>query len=341
VLVRTGPTSYVIDHCNFQNSVTYGAYLQCINSPGSGDHTIINCTFSGAPTDQLHIKSGGGLRVVNNKFNGGSQGIYIDGSVATTQGIAPLIITGNSIEGASFGILAQRPSGTEAMGAFAITGNEINCSAGIVFQASVSAPATPFAAGYRVQADALLIEAGARSRLADEYDAAQDRGEVATAGQPSIVPVGNDKPATAEQIGLSRKDVHEARIIRDAEVKEPGIISRALDQMLKANEEPTRAKDRLAYREAARPNQPERDRPLRIPPQSRKSLRKRSRSAIHSRRFRRDRRHGDAMRFVSTFAGQLLLYPVFRPLTRSPDGSWARMPPPLFLNIFARPPHGS
>jgi hypothetical protein len=37
------------------------------------------------------------------------------------------------------------------------------------------------AAVHRAQADALEIEAKAKRRLADEYDAAQERGEVADA----------------------------------------------------------------------------------------------------------------------------------------------------------------
>jgi hypothetical protein len=60
----------------------------------------------------------------------------------------------------------------------------------------------------------------AKRRLADEYDAAQERGEVATAGKPVNVPDGNNK-ATAPEIGLTRKDIHEAREIRDAEDAEP------------------------------------------------------------------------------------------------------------------------
>jgi hypothetical protein len=65
----------------------------------------------------------------------------------------------------------------------------------------------------------LEIEARAKRRLAAEYDAARDRGEVATASiRTDIVPDQNDvRPATAKQVGISRKDVHEARIIRDAE----------------------------------------------------------------------------------------------------------------------------
>jgi DNA primase len=64
---------------------------------------------------------------------------------------------------------------------------------------------------------------------ADEYDAAQERGEVATRqnnpGSQGHVPKQN-MPATAADIGLSRKDIHEARIIRDAEKVDPGVIRR-------------------------------------------------------------------------------------------------------------------
>jgi hypothetical protein len=98
------------------------------------------------------------------------------------------------------------------------------------------------AAAHRAQADALEIEAGAKRRLADEYDAAQERGELARNGDnlPSV-PERNSKP-TAADIGISRKAIHEARIIRDAEEEEPGIVRRTLDEVLDAGEEPTRAK---------------------------------------------------------------------------------------------------
>jgi hypothetical protein len=93
---------------------------------------------------------------------------------------------------------------------------------------------------FRTQADALEIEAGAKRRLADEYDAAQDRGEVATRADQNLLP--DQKKVSAEDIGLTHKDIHEARIIRDAEQDEPGIVRRALDEALDAGEEPTRAK---------------------------------------------------------------------------------------------------
>lgn len=93
---------------------------------------------------------------------------------------------------------------------------------------------------YRAQADALEIESVAKRRLADEYDAAQERGEVASIGKPVNVSDGNNIP-TASDIGLSRKDIHEARIIRDAEAADPGVTRRTLDRLIEAGEEPTRA----------------------------------------------------------------------------------------------------
>lgn len=52
----------------------------------------------------------------------------------------------------------------------------------------------------------------AKRRLADEYDAAQERGEVGQEGRPKTVSDGNGiVPITAADLGLSRKDIHEAR----------------------------------------------------------------------------------------------------------------------------------
>lgn len=61
-------------------------------------------------------------------------------------------------------------------------------------------------------ADALVIETQAQCRLADEYDAVQERGELRTKGgdYTSNVPKQNLAP-TANDVGLTRKQVHEAR----------------------------------------------------------------------------------------------------------------------------------
>lgn len=98
------------------------------------------------------------------------------------------------------------------------------------------------AAAHRTQANALEIEAAAKRRLADEYDAAQERGDVQKPGgdRMSNVPDGNNAP-TVDEIGLTRKEIHDARLIRDAEQDDPGIVRRTLDGCLERGDEPTRA----------------------------------------------------------------------------------------------------
>ncbi len=78
-------------------------------------------------------------------------------------------------------------------------------------------------------------------RLAEEYDAAQDRGEVAKQGQRTDLIPDEKKVPTPADIGLSPRDIFEARQIRDAEADEPGIAQRAVNAMLDRGEEPTKA----------------------------------------------------------------------------------------------------
>jgi hypothetical protein len=103
-------------------------------------------------------------------------------------------------------------------------------------------------AAHQMEADALLIEAGAKRRLADEYDAAQKRGEVSVQGQHGDHVPAENMRATAADIGLTRKQVHEARLIRDAENADPGIVKRTVNKAMAAGEEPTKAKVRNAAR---------------------------------------------------------------------------------------------
>ena len=100
---------------------------------------------------------------------------------------------------------------------------------------------TVIAACLRAQADASEIEACAKRRLSDEWNAAQERGEVATGrdGPGAGVLNGNAK-ATAKDTGVTRKMIHEGRALNDAERDDPGIIRRTLDK------EPTKAALRKA-----------------------------------------------------------------------------------------------
>jgi hypothetical protein len=72
-------------------------------------------------------------------------------------------------------------------------------------------------AAHRTQADAIEIESRAKIRLAEEYEAAQDRGEVVGPhdGAKKRIPDGNSI-ATALDLGISAKDIHEGRMLRDA-----------------------------------------------------------------------------------------------------------------------------
>jgi hypothetical protein len=115
------------------------------------------------------------------------------------------------------------------------------------------------AAAHRAMADALIIETRAKCRLADEYDAAQERGEVAKRSDGTAIRdhVPNEnKVATVADIGLTRKQVHEARVIRDAERKQPGVIKQTLEQKLRAGEAPLRADVKRVARDTITPEEP-------------------------------------------------------------------------------------
>jgi hypothetical protein len=114
------------------------------------------------------------------------------------------------------------------------------------------------AVAYRTQADALEIDAKAKRRLADEYDAAQERGDVQAQGggnRPKSVEVAGDdfyaRPIAGD-IGLDKHQIREAREVRDAEDADPGIVRRTLDEALDEGKEPTRAKLKRAIKAKSR-----------------------------------------------------------------------------------------
>ncbi len=126
---------------------------------------------------------------------------------------------------------------------------EAKASAGLAYDAAKAAARFAKAKGayddvigavYRAQADALEIEATAKRRLADEYDAAQERGDIRKANQGRVSDLYLQAPS-APDIGLSHYDVYEARKIRDLESEDPGTIAGAIENILARGHEPTKA----------------------------------------------------------------------------------------------------
>ena len=95
---------------------------------------------------------------------------------------------------------------------------------------------------HRAQGEASYVRARAEMRLADEIDAAQQRGELASAGgDRTKIPDGNFAPSMAD-VGLDNKQVHEARKLRDAEKASPGKTKAVIEDIVSRGEEPSRAK---------------------------------------------------------------------------------------------------
>jgi hypothetical protein len=97
---------------------------------------------------------------------------------------------------------------------------------------------TLIAEAHRAQANALKIEAGAKERLADEYDAAQPV-EARKGGRPKTV--SGENGFTAKEAGISRQAVHDARRVRNAEQARPGVVAETVERALADGNEPTRA----------------------------------------------------------------------------------------------------
>ena len=64
--------------------------------------------------------------------------------------------------------------------------------------------------------------------IADEYDAAQERGEIDKAGNPIVS--GGEQLASPADLGLSRKHIHNARIIRDPIKADPEVIPKTIER---------------------------------------------------------------------------------------------------------------
>lgn len=114
-----------------------------------------------------------------------------------------------------------------------------NAKAAASFASRVKAGEQLIGKARRMQADALLIESRAKIALADQVDEAQASGVMAGQGRPKNIP--DENVFTLEDAGLTAKQLHEARQLRDAETNEPGIVERAIQARVEAGMEPSRA----------------------------------------------------------------------------------------------------
>ncbi len=123
--------NYTFDNNGFYNISFRSCQTEAANSPGNGDASLINNTFSGQPISG-HFSTGtmGGLRILNNKFNcaNGAGGIALlfNSTTASAMAISPLLICGNSIEGVNYGLCFQRQgAGAMTCNNLVICNNEI------------------------------------------------------------------------------------------------------------------------------------------------------------------------------------------------------------------------
>jgi hypothetical protein len=96
----------------------------------------------------------------------------------------------------------------------------------------------------KMQGDALLIETRAKMALANQYDEAKAAGLVAAQGRPKKV--GDENLLRLDDVGLTKEKIYEARKLRDAEAKQPGLVERAIEARLAQGFEPSRANLRAA-----------------------------------------------------------------------------------------------
>lgn len=127
-LIMNDQVFYTVSNCHFVNYSNVG-FAQASATTDAGDSTITGCVFNTARSSGQLIgysqTSGGGIRIINNKFLGGNYNINIFLNRNTAS--ADLFIIGNSIEGAATAaILFSRNTGaTGTLGPILIEGNNL------------------------------------------------------------------------------------------------------------------------------------------------------------------------------------------------------------------------
>lgn len=100
-----------VEDCYFLSNVHNGLIVRNASNADSGDGTVVNCQFNSPSSTGSGIlyKSGGGLRVQNNKFWNHNAGLILNPVDGNT---AQLIINGNSFDSQTvYGVYLLRTSG--------------------------------------------------------------------------------------------------------------------------------------------------------------------------------------------------------------------------------------
>lgn len=126
---------WTLTDSNISDPVSVGVLIEDVLVPDGGDQSVMGCVFwtpihpEYNPVAGIKIKSGGGLKVTNSKFNGNFQA-SLQLAVATGVLTSDLLISNNSFENFSnLAIQLKRDAGdadtTAGYGNILITGNQI------------------------------------------------------------------------------------------------------------------------------------------------------------------------------------------------------------------------
>ena len=105
---------------------------------------------------------------------------------------------------------------------------------------------------YRCQAQCVIIEGEAQARLADEYDLAQERDEIQKHGGARNFKFPDQKLeiTPSPDVGLTPKQIHEARKVRDVLREDPTAIEDKVNALVEQGLEPTKAAIREQLQQA-------------------------------------------------------------------------------------------
>jgi hypothetical protein len=133
-------STYIVENCKFISYVNDGLFIRDTISPDTNDSGIINNIFDGnipgTSKNGIYWESGGGLRIVSNKFINGETGINV--RVADGVATSDILIANNSIENHTvFGIRVGRLNLTGTLLSTHIVGNQIVVISGTAIQLEV------------------------------------------------------------------------------------------------------------------------------------------------------------------------------------------------------------